>query len=247
MWRTEENIASLSVASLSAKLNPLRSAVGLFDIGYGEQRLEGANILQVRTRAAGFDEDDQLCERYVRGSDMFASYALAPRRPIGLQLEWRSIHHADLSAVGLELIISVETDLLDADPGLTVGSTIPQGTVWRLTDAERPQFEHVNFAENLWASYPPEPPAMLLYRPAELGYSFIEMIHPGDFAGGMLAAPPQNAGRYLSSFRLFEERLEKGVIRRGRLQGIFLERQGDQASAWDCYRRFVASQLPLTA
>ncbi|MCY2988170.1 MAG: hypothetical protein NTY19_09945 [Planctomycetota bacterium] len=246
MWRTEGNTARLSIEPLSAKLNQLRLAQGVFELRFGDRLMEGARILQVRASVAALDRDERLLDSYVRGNDLIACYAPWPQREVGPQLCWRCIDQADLAAVGLELIISVQTDLLDTDPGLTIGSEVPQGTVWRLVAADKPQFERITFPDEPLASYPTRQPAVLLYRPADVGCSFVEMIHPSDFAGAVLAAPPQGAGGYFSSFRLFDERLEKGVIRRGRLQGLFVARDGDQETAWNCYRRFAASEIPLT-
>ena len=250
MWQTERNTASLRIEPLSAKLNRLRPAQGVFDLRFGNQRVEGVRILQVRSSMASPDRDERLLDSYVRGNDLVASYAPWPQREVAPQLCWRCTHHADLVAVGLELIISVQTGLLGTDPGLTIGSVVPQGTVWRLVDPDKPQFERITFPDEPLATYSVRQPAVLLYRPADVGYSFVEMIHPSDFAGAVLAAPAQGTGdclsSFLSSFRLFDERLEKGVLRRGRLQGLLVARDRDQETAWNCYRRFAASETPLT-
>ena len=247
MWQTEGKTVNLRVESLSAKLNPWRLTQGMFDLRLGEQQIAGAKILQVRTSAVELDRDEQLLDSYVRGNDLIASYAPRPQSDVGPQLYWRGLIHPDLAAVGLELIISVHTNLPDTDPRLTVGSVLPRGTAWRLVAADTPRFERVRFADEGSASYPVPQPAVWLFRPADTDFSFVEMIHPSDFAGATLAAPLREAGGFCSSFQLFDERLEKGVIRRGRLQGLFVARHRDQETAWNCYRRFAESALPLTA
>jgi hypothetical protein len=246
VWQTEGTTARLKLEPLSARLDRLRPARGLRDLRFGDRRMEAAAILQVRADTAASDRDECLLDSFVRGNEMVASYALWPPRKVGAELRWRCIHHVDLAAVGLELIISVQTDLLDTDPGLTIGSVMPQGAVWRLVDADKLQFERIIFPDRLLASYSLRPPAMLLYRPAEADWSFVEMIHPSDFAGAMLAQLPQEAGGFCSSYRLFDERLEKGVIRRGRLQGLLVARDRDQETAWPGYQRFAGSEIPLT-
>ena len=46
--------------------------------------------------------------------------------------------------------------------------------------------------------------------------------------------------------KLFPERLEKGVIRRGRICAWFLPREADLAIAAELFRRFVSQPPPLT-
>ena len=46
--------------------------------------------------------------------------------------------------------------------------------------------------------------------------------------------------------RLFAERLEKGVILRSRIRGLFIPRSHTDELARHEYRRFAASKLPLT-
>ena len=48
------------------------------------------------------------------------------------------------------------------------------------------------------------------------------------------------------SHRLFAERLEKGVILRSRIRGLFVPRDHDTELAQSEYRRFAASEPPLT-
>ena len=46
---------------------------------------------------------------------------------------------------------------------------------------------------------------------------------------------------------LFEERLEKGVIRRARARGLLcLDARDGEAVAGECYRRLLASESPLS-
>jgi hypothetical protein len=93
------------------------------------------------------------------------------------------------------------------------------------------------------------------------------MIHPGDFRGTTISATAATAAasprtnelaqsraksddavrRITLTSILFPERLEKGVIRRGRLAGIFVPRDGDEEAAAHFYRQWRASPPPLTA
>jgi hypothetical protein len=75
-------------------------------------------------------------------------------------------------------------------------------------------------------------------------YSYAEMVHPADFAGASLELRGEELLRF--SHPLFAERLEKGVIRRVRLCGVFLPRDRDLEKASAIYRNFIAEPLPLT-
>ena len=72
------------------------------------------------------------------------------------------------------------------------------------------------------------------------------MVHPSDL---QQANPPpvSEAGKgVLLRSNLFLERLEKGVIRRARLRGLFLNRHNDLQTAVACYHEFANSVPPLT-
>jgi hypothetical protein len=85
---------------------------------------------------------------------------------------------------------------------------------------------------------------LLLFRPHGAAYSYAEMVQPSDFAGASLELRGEELLRY--SHPLFAERLEKGVIRRVRLCGALLPRDGDLERALQVYQNFIAAPLPLT-
>jgi hypothetical protein len=62
---------------------------------------------------------------YVRGADLVVSYRMSKTPAICWQVYWRELACEDNAIGGIELILSVETDLLDSDPRLWVGSRVP--------------------------------------------------------------------------------------------------------------------------
>ena len=62
---------------------------------------------------------------------------------------------------------------------------------------------------------------------------------------GQLLGRPEDVGTLRVSHQLFSERLEKGVILRARLRGVFLPRQRDTRVAAACYTAFAAAEPPL--
>ena len=67
-------------------------------------------------------------ETYVRGTDLVTTHPATTERPTRVQLYWRRWHDvpASISAV-LELIVSVQTHLLDSDPTVVIESRVPTG------------------------------------------------------------------------------------------------------------------------
>jgi hypothetical protein len=71
------------------------------------------------------------------------------------------------------------------------------------------------------------------------------MIHPADFTEATVHVGERQRLQ-LTTALFAREQLEKGVIRRARLCGMFMTRRHDCERAAEAYRRFVDSQLPLT-
>lgn len=205
----------------------------------------GTAILQVRRREESAGAGERLLDSYARGTDLVATYDAAPGGGCGQQIYWRTAVHDDLAAAGVELIVSVQTERLDDEPRLAVGSAVRAAEVWRWTEARGTHFERVAVAE---AAAPARQelatPGLLLYRLPAAAVSYAELTHPADFAGGTVATA--GAGEpWVSRYPLLPERLEKGVLRRSRLQGLFIPRVGDQETAVRCYHRFAAAPPPL--
>ena len=85
-----------------------------------------------------------------------------------------------------------------------------------------------------------------LVRPAGLSAAYLEMVHPSDFRQTTFEWASQSPPVVRLTHRLFAERLEKGVILRSRIRGLFIPRSHADELARQEYRRFAASKLPLT-
>jgi hypothetical protein len=72
------------------------------------------------------------------------------------------------------------------------------------------------------------------------------MVHPADFQHDeLLRNSVQQQAAYLRH-RLFPEPLEKGVILRARVRGVFVPRDGDTQIAAECFDAFAATEPPLS-
>ncbi len=246
MWEIDDRTASMRLASLTAQVDLLRPCEGLHNVCVHGEPIAEARLLQARTGSRPTEQGDELVDNYVRGTDLVAVYASASQRSVNTQIYRRAIQHDAVDAAGVEIIASVQTSLLDSDPRMTIGSTLPRCDVWRLLDESESRFERVDTADA--KPFVLESGAgLFLFRMPGTRCSYIEMIHPADFTATEIRACASSREGVCSEFRLFDEPLERGVIRRGRVRGMFLECEGDEKAAVECYRRFVESAAPLTA
>jgi hypothetical protein len=175
----------------------------------------------------------------------------------------------------VDLIVSVRTHLLDMRPDLAVQSVIPSSDVFRLPNSRSAACDPLTpvdkqpVGKEPTVITPETGAGCLLFRFPGLDFSYIEMVHPADFEHdevasgvgdpdvGMAVAlpslslrgeaavqlPPQHVLRI--AHRLFRTTLEKGVILRARVRGVFVNRHDDARSAADCYAAFATADPPL--
>jgi hypothetical protein len=242
MWQLGDESAELSLPTLEARIDILEPWRGLLSPQFRGTGLPAAfSILQVDARELIAPNRLPL-EVYVRQQDLIATYAPSEGRNVQTQIYWRGGQHGSVATV--ELILSAQTHLLDSRPSLVALSTLPAGAVFYLSqDGER--LEELAFDFQSRREFAPsECVPLLLFRPHGAAYSYAEMVLPSDFAGASLELRGEELLRY--SHPLFAERLEKGVIRRVRLCGALLPREGDLEQARQVYQHFVAEPLPLT-
>jgi len=139
-------------------------------------------------------------------------------------------------------MLSVQTHLLDSNPCLEVLTTTLTNASILTFNSEEGSFDE---SGQQTASEPAAAASdCYLVRMAGSDWSYLEMIHPGDHDQTTLSL---EGGQRVVRRKLFERRLEKGVILRSRLQGVFIARDRDMQTAVECYRRFAASGPTLTA
>ena len=150
------------------------------------------------------------------------------------QVYWRAGSHAQQDAIAaIELLVSVQTSLLDSCPRLVARSELFVDEVLCIDDTGR--------AGNRQS--PRTSRAGYLFRPAGQDFSYAEMIHPADAHGTRLESQAVDRGQRVElSHQLFAERLEKGVILRARVLGLWLDRAGDQDAAAKHFQAFLAAR-----
>ena len=245
-WQLSAGRAQLQSALLRLSVDLTRLRQGLHDVSYGGCALAGIRLLQLTI--PGLPDhlpDASGCDAYVRGEDLVATYATTAHGQFTPQVYWR--YRQSAAAAGLELILSMRTDRLHSDPTLTSASELPAEEILRADAAEGAAFQPlVRDADAAGRSLAARAPAALLFRLAGGSVSYVEMVYPGDLHGCWLDARHDPSDGWACGYRLLQENLEKGVIRRARVAGWFLPRDDDERVALSLLHEFLQSPPPLT-
>jgi hypothetical protein len=165
------------------------------------------------------DIDGEASDAYVRCEDLVVTYRETPERPFSVQMYWSAT-----AGQGGELIldgtVSIQTRAWEAYPRVTVTST--------LTGAE---------------VVPGVEDGVALLRPRGVDWTYAETALPEDFSP--VAAASQAGGANAWTFA--DQFMERGVIRRRRVRGAFVPRDGDLAAARRLTATLRTEHPPLTA
>jgi hypothetical protein len=225
---------------------PDRGLTGLQAAGH---RLAG-EWLGLDWPAAEGDQHGELVDVYHRGTDLVAAYRESAARPVRVDAMWRVVPWPNATAVVAvaDLIVSVRTELLESRPELTVRSSIPSREILRLASTDSGQFAPVpNVATVPLVVNRDAGPGCLVFRFPEIGLSYGEMVHPADFERSNLKRATAHDAAIEVRHRLFAERLEKGVILRARVRGVWVDGAEDTRQVAACYAAFAAAEPPLGA
>lgn len=246
MWQSSGNHSVWSRGEFSAQVDLAEPFRGLRSL-----RVQGATAaalrpLQLNVRNEPSGEAGVLRDAYVRGKDLVGTYAESSALEFLPQIYWRMLEPAEGGRIAaLDLILSVQTRLLDSTATVQSVTHVGPGEVLRWTiDAagllvregslERPETIEVTA------------PTIILFRPAESDWSYTEMVDPPDFRRWRWEPLSDEPGWNQWAWSLFAERLEKGVIRRGRLRAAWLPREGDTEQVRREFADFLNAPLPLT-
>lgn len=172
---------------------------------------------------------------YVRGDDLVETYT-SDESQLSTEIYNRILPERD----GIELILSRQTALLDSDPGLPLR--------FRFDDAN--SISTMN-AEGAW-----NPPGLGPLDRAELKDPMAIVVgcldavqyglfaYPGDCEA--MQVRRTNEETVEVTLPLFTAHLEKGVIRRSRIQLVRAEGKDAMQQLAEKYRAFCVSEVPLT-
>jgi hypothetical protein len=244
-WRIKPNGAEDGIVLMESQIGALQGRVdahrpefGLHEISFGGDAFPAWRLLA--PQLADPQAPLTLAECYVRGDDLIVTYT-EEREKLRREIYWRVLNAPPFRAAGVESIVSVQTSLLHSHPQLMMTSRLSSGEIGRLQRGD--QFEFFAAAAGQWQCTRDDGPGVFMWRPSGAGISYVEMVHPSDFQHATLSAESDHTWIVHS---LFPESLEKGVIRRGRVRGWFVHRDGDVNIASDLYQRWLSEPPPLT-
>jgi hypothetical protein len=248
MWRIEHSHARWESNHFQASVEPARPGLGLTDVRVGDSSLAAGNLLQIHVAAQAKEAGREIQDCYARGSDLIVTYAETSHSPVCPQIYWRIIDTPDAwESVTIDAIVSNQTQLLDTDPRMRIGCSLPSDS-WLRT--HRPGtssvFDHVSMRDGETVSLEVKPPGCaLLVRLAGVAWSYGQIIEAIDLIDAELV---WNAAKGTTTLwaEVFENRLEKGVIRRARARGVVVPRERDEELVARHFENVVRSAPPLT-
>ena len=216
-WQLDGFNARLALDQFAGQLELRNPASGMALSAGAAARLAilGVDLPAVDPASAG-DEID--C--YVRGGDLVATYHETHTRKRRGQVYWRIVKLATAPEQhAIELVASVQTSLLDSDPTVEIHSTLEADEALQLADPIAECAAPLALSKQMRCD---TKPACFIFRLRGAPLSYIEMVHPLDFVESGLTPLGDGALRWTT--RLFQGRLEKGVILRSRLKALITPR-----------------------
>jgi hypothetical protein len=240
---------NLTATTATLQCGPLSGQIDLANLGGLDETCWLGKPLHVRSLSLRlpldrYQQPSTLTDCYSRGNDLVATFERVAPGSVSPQVYWRARHHEDHGAVGIEVIISMHTDLLDSQPRSAVWTSVKDSRALRTAHLDPSGFRETSAGSYKRMAFTTSNINLMVCRREWFPkVSYAEMVHPDDFCeldpGGS-----HNAAKL--EWMLFPERLEKGVIRRARISGWFMPAENDLATAVELAKRFVAEPPPLT-
>lgn len=239
-WSIEGTVGRATIGDYSVTVDVAQPGLGVRWTSATASAFQGSTLQLVPP--ASSQSAPRLVDAYVRGNDLVASYEQLAGAEVQPQLYWRLLTHDELKAVGVQLLISMQTSLLQSEPKCAVVSQLADARTaiwdfvsqgWNGSQADgtfNQKLVPTPFGRVTWFSVPKQT------------NSYIEVIYPDD-----VVAQHVTLGRSESCF--FAEPLEKGVIRRGRIAGWIVPNKNLMAEAREPLKLLDFAKreaLPLT-
>ena len=244
-WGFTYPIGRLCDRRWEAQIDVSRPQLGLHHVRCGSVSLDGPLLTIEPTGVAAWPT--QVTDAYVRGRDLVATYAPSNRWPYAPQLYWsvaEPVESDDGVLASLSLLVSIQTNLLDSHPRIAVESRLAAEEVLRLVVDNHDDVLVESLIGGEQTIFPRANVCCLLRRLPGGQFSYAEFLPASDFRQLSVEFAP--GGECRTRWELFAEFLEKGVIRRARVQLALLNRDNDVQLATACCRRLENRPLPLT-
>jgi hypothetical protein len=249
-WQSREYAATVQLHEFQATANLAQPHHGLTDVSVAGQLFPAARLLGIAASSTAVTACNSPTEHYVRGTDLIASYEEAGQWPIRVDCLWRATAPVAIERflAALDLVVSVRAHALDSHPELAVSSVLPANEVLRLQSLGPDGWAPLCLTTATSTTIGPDSgTGCLLFRMPGSDLSYVEMVHPADFQCDEFPRDESREDIVCTTHRLFRTNLEKGVILRARVRGIFLKRSDDRKIAAQCYAAFAGADPPLGA
>jgi hypothetical protein len=249
-WQSQVYAATVQLHEFQATANLAQPHNGLTNVSIAGQLFPVARLLGLVASSTAATACDLPTEHYVRGADLIASYEEAGQWPIRVDCLWRATAPVatERFLAALDLVVSVRADAVDSHPELAVSSVVPANEVLRLQSRGPDGWAPLCLTTATPATIGPDSgTGCLLFRTPGFDLSYVEMVHPADFQCDEFLPDESRGDMVCIAHRLFRTNLEKGVILRARVRGIFLKRFDDMKIAAQCYADFAGADPPLGA
>jgi hypothetical protein len=245
----QDGLGTLQCGALTGRVDVAQPQLGLHAIRVGAAPHDG-EIGRItsgeESEAESLEWPARLSDAYVRGDDLVASYHATDEWPFAPQIYWRgesSVSQADVLSA-LSILVSVSTHLLDTFPRINASTRLAAEEVLLVTSEGGSARKHSLSGRRELVPPPRSGAHCLVWRLRGGEISYVEFMPSSDYR--RLQILHDHDGECESHWEVFSEFLEKGVIRRARLQSALVPRDGDVLLAAEYCRTACARPLPLT-
>lgn len=234
-WDLTQPIASGNQGTWSVRLNPLRPTESVQFCPISEPTSESADVWNAVSIRPLPQHALRASEVYVRENDLIVRFEQSSEDQYALQLDWQLLEGIPSVVHGVELWVSIQTNLLDSAPELEICSD-GEFAGWRI-------YQHAMLADQPASADRPHTAAALTSSGTG-GTTRLWLIEPSDQLQTQLLTSADEA---VQRVKLFGQFLEKGVIRRARMRFVIIDGELSTAKLQALYHDFANSPLPLTA
>ncbi len=247
MWRLAGSTATWHDDQYRVALDLLHPERGLAEIVAQGQTFPDAALLQMHVAADGTNPALRLTDRYVRGSDLIATYADVGQN-VRPEFCWRVLPAGEpaLGAFMIETLISTQTDLLNSDPTIDIQSCLRAATCSLFSEPQVAAGETLTplrIANSPHIDYAASGCAMLFDCDAS-PLTYAQLFDAVDVVRTSLSSDLANQ-TITATVSLFGGRFEKGVIRRTRMRGIWAPADHAERLLRVCWNDMRLAPLPL--
>jgi hypothetical protein len=240
-----ELVGQLASASSQLAEQKLQLTIANGSLGSGAKVTVGRDAASLFSVESSSD-DETLADLYLRGDDLIAKYESSGDEferelywrihPTGSQSHAPADEPSDLFA--LEMIYSLQTDLLDSQPDPSIVSTLKLQSVNYWSAVGDPLVGALK-----WQQQDAAEGAQLITTKLDGGTQLAIAVYPTDLIQMELA---EAGGETIVTCRLNADFLEKGVIRRTRLFAVCAASAVSEEDVVQAAQTFLDSKTPLT-